>query len=168
VTTLLDLTQPYGKHLDRHKLCGTFSLLSSKTHGLSVLQDRPSEAEWALRKMNSHWSTESVVLYQPLGDWVLDIHDQSQKHFVYWSDSAIWISIDGSYVKCKETNLVKLYNETSMSCSWDELPKEAIPIHTSGMRAPGQWKVVYEGSTINDVPNIASTTCNCYINTLPE
>jgi hypothetical protein len=168
-TTLSDLTQPHGKKLDWHKLHGSPSLFSSRTRGISINQERPSYAEWALwKKANSLWSTEGGVLYQPLGDWVLDIHDQRQQHFAYWSDSTKWISTDGGYVKCKETNTLKVFQETNMFFLWGDLPKEAIPIQSRGMSTPGHWKVVYEGAIINDVPSVVPSTFDCYINTLPE
>ncbi|KAI2499304.1 hypothetical protein MHU86_15148 [Fragilaria crotonensis] len=50
--TLADITVIKGDYLDEPKLSGQVSLVSSRTHGNAIYQERPSAREWALwRKM---------------------------------------------------------------------------------------------------------------------
>ena len=52
-----------------------FSLFSSRTHGITVHQERPSDVEWSLwRKTNRIWSDPTGEFYQPLGDWIVELH----------------------------------------------------------------------------------------------
>ena len=142
VVTVSDLTDVSGKVLDQNKRRGQHSLLSSYTHGVMIHQENPSSSEWKLwQEANLLWSAMDGKLKQPLGDWVLDINAQRQRHFAYWSLGQLWIFIQ---VTCRLCVLVKdphIYCETSVQREWTQLPDKAIPmlaVHHTAMH----WKAI--------------------------
>lgn len=136
MATLTDLTKSNGRCLDPNKLNGTFSLLSSRTRGISIHQERPSDVEWGLwKRANKLWSHPSGKLKQPLGAWLLAIHSQKQQHRAYESSSEIWIRTDDGYVKCNHIGS-GVYKETTHFCKWDALPTNAAPLQVRGKKDP--------------------------------
>ncbi|KAI2507318.1 hypothetical protein MHU86_7154 [Fragilaria crotonensis] len=150
------------------KLQGESSLFSSKTHGNFIHQERPSETEWKLwRKANSLWSSPTGEFRQPLGEWVLDIRKQRQRHHAYWADSAAWILIDGLYTKCAAVG-IRVVRETIVKVAWDNLPDDAIVSQVNGMKDPGFWWVSYDGAFQYDVPSVPPAKFAQYVARLPE
>ncbi|KAI2511571.1 hypothetical protein MHU86_2825 [Fragilaria crotonensis] len=93
-TTVSDLTSMNGRTLDHNKLSGRHSLLSSFTHGTSIYQERPSESTWKLwSKANTLWSRSDGTLIQPLGDWIIPIHQMHQRHPAYWFAGHLWVRL---------------------------------------------------------------------------
>ncbi|KAI2497104.1 hypothetical protein MHU86_17421 [Fragilaria crotonensis] len=166
--TASDIAKPNGRLLDHCKLNGERSLFSSRTHGISIHQERSSEAEWKLwKKANRLWSSASGEFFQPLGAWVTDIRTQRQRHHAYWTDSTAWILINGLYTKCAAV-AVSVVRETIVKVRWEDLPDDAITIQVNGTNDPGFWRVNYGGAFLYGVPIVPSATFVQYIATLPE
>ncbi len=82
--TISDITDVAGRSLDKSKLHGKPSLMSSTTTLLHVHQEWPSDTEWTLwRKANLQWSDSLGNLHQPLGPWLMPIQQQRNQHFAY-------------------------------------------------------------------------------------
>jgi hypothetical protein len=157
VVTISDLTLINGRQLDHNKLLGNHSCLSSFTHGTTIHQERPSERTWTLwKKGNQIWSTPEGTLYQPLGDWVLPIHQLRQRHAAYWWTGRLWVRIQDRYTKCTMVS-DRHFCETATSCSWEALPRLAVPMFAI-LSAPGCWKIVHQSHILElNRPPIAGT-----------
>ena len=92
--TLSDLVTLGGRSLDKAKLVGNPSLMSSTSHGVQINQSSPSDVDWKLwRRANTLWSTPGGHLRQPLGPWLLHIKRQRQRHAAYWANFVLWVRI---------------------------------------------------------------------------
>ncbi|KAI2507027.1 hypothetical protein MHU86_7412 [Fragilaria crotonensis] len=138
--TVSDLSSIDGRVLDKSKLSGHHSLLRSYKHGTSIHQERPSAPTWRLwHKANLLWSTPDGKLLQPLGDWVLPLHQMYHRHPAYWLSARLWVRINTRYVKCHPIS-AREFRESNITCSWESLPTQAVPIcatHSS----PGVWLI---------------------------
>ena len=103
-----------GCALDKAKLAGKPSLMSSTSQGVQINQSRPSEIDWKLwRRANTLWSTLGGHLRQPLGPWLLPIKQQRQRHAAYWANFVLWVRIGDSFVQCSQSPDCKMrYTET--------------------------------------------------------
>ncbi len=127
--TISDLAKTDGVTLDRSKLCGHPSLMSSTTTFLHIHQGRPSEAEWQLwRKVNRLWSTEDGRFHQPLGPWLLSIHKQRASHFAYmFLNRMVVIRTTDNYLVCQPIDSTT-YKETFYQIPFQSIPEKAVPI----------------------------------------
>jgi hypothetical protein len=154
--TLSDLTTLNGRKLDRNKLLGVHSLLSSHTHGTFIHQERPSEASWKLwKRANMLWSKTDGVLFQPLGDWVLPIHQMRQHHSAYWFSNRLWVKIQDRYTKCNLES-GRTFRETNCSSNWASLPPQAVPMFALSSK-PGCWKIHHQSYILELHRPIAGT-----------
>ena len=137
-STISDLTEANGNSFDLSKWKGTPSLMSSRTQGLSIHQERPSEREWTLwRKMcKSLWSDTTGTLRETLGPWILPIPKQRQQHQAYYShdklctsDTVLWIRILGGeeYTRCIPTASMSVFRSTTPTRQWLNLPPTSAP-----------------------------------------
>ena len=166
--TISDLSCLHGRTLDKNKLSGQFSSLSSYTYGTSIHQERPSESTWTLwKKANRLWSTIDGRLIQPLGDWVLPLHRLRQRHPAYWFSGRLWVQIQDRYTKCNPDGSERIFCETSSSREWSSLPLQAIPMVALSFQ-PGRWKIVHQSHILElQGPPIAGTFTQ-YIDSLPQ
>ena len=98
--TVSDLSHIDGTRMDQAKLCGTFSVTSSRTPDNGIHQERPAENEWCLwrRMCKKLLCTGDGTLYDPLGAWTLPRSQQRQQHQAYYEseflcvgDSILWV-----------------------------------------------------------------------------
>ena len=135
--TVSDLTQIGGRHLDPHKLRGEFSLMSSRTWDNSIHQERPAELEWQLwRRANKLWSARDGTLHRRLGNFVVAIHQQHQRHSAYCCDGILYVRHeDDRYAHCPLVSS-QTYRQTIRNSAWDELPPTAVPMLVKGSKSP--------------------------------
>ncbi|KAI2506424.1 hypothetical protein MHU86_8050 [Fragilaria crotonensis] len=144
-TTVSDLTSMNGRTLDHNKLSGRHSLLSSFTHGTSIYQERPSESTWKLwSKANTLWSRSDGTLIQPLGDWIIPIHQMHQRHPAYWFAGHLWVRLqEQTYGKCTPTSSDRCFRETRTYCEWSSLPPLAVPMLALQSK-PEYWTIAHQ------------------------
>ena len=85
--TVSDITTLDGKTIDKPKLKGNWSLLSSRSTTHKVYQAKPNEEAWGKwRKACKLWSTGGK-LHQPLGRWLVSTQNSRTKWPAYYSPS---------------------------------------------------------------------------------
>jgi hypothetical protein len=146
--TAADVTDATGTTLDRSKLHGNPSLMSSVIHGEKIHQERPSAPEWRLwKKANLLWSHHDQTLIQPLGMWLQHCHQLSHQHQCYMSAGDVLWSREGDlYTKCLEypssvPRLFPRYGETLTQRTWADLPDDSIPAEAQ-YKGLGLWRQV--------------------------
>ena len=168
--TVSDLTQIDGRKLDPHKLRGTSSLMSSFTVENSIHQERPADREWQLwRRANKLWSTRDGTLHRRLGNFVVAIHEQHQRHRAYCCDSVLYVlHTDGRYAHCPLIS-PQTYRQTKRTSAWEDLPTIAVPMLVKGSKSPlFIWKEKQE-SIYRDIsmPSPDAATFVQYVASLP-
>ena len=167
VVTLSDLTTIHGRQLDMNKLSGNHDLLSSRTYGTAIYQERPSESSWKLwKKANALWSRPDGSLIQPLGDWVLPLHKMRQRHPAYWFGGRLWVNIQGQYVKCYAESH-RVFRESNRACEWVSLPSQAVPMLAT-QSAPGVWKISHQSYILEAHNAPCAGTFRQFIASLPS
>ena len=105
--TISDSTDTTGTQLDAAKLAGTPSVKCSTTTWLHVNQDRPSEDKWKLwKRANKLWSSQTGMLYAPIGAWLHNGRCQRQQHFAYLRKRQLYVCVCSTqYQVCVPTQL---------------------------------------------------------------
>ena len=144
--TISDLTDVAGRSLDKSKLHGEPSLMSSTTTLLHVHQERPSETEWTLwRKANLQWSDPSGNLHQPLGPWLIPIQQQRNQHFAYKLPTKMIVTrTTDSFLVCQPRGHND-YVQTSVRLPFREIPLNSTPVQVKA-RPEDQWTVITRNS----------------------
>jgi exonuclease III len=159
--TVADIVTIDGKQIDQTKWKGDPSLLSSRTHGNSIYQAKPSERVWQLwrRMCKLLWSDNKGQLKESLGPWLLPIHHQRQQHQAYYehdqlcrSDTILWVRLndEDEYTRCITTMSPHVFRETTQSRTWQDLPSHATPSVVELVR-PELWNLIYHSKM--DAPN---------------
>lgn len=174
--TLADITVIKGDYLDEPKLSGQVSLVSSRTHGNAIYQERPSAREWALwRKMcKALWCDDDGRLREPLGHWLIPTLQQRQQHQAYFehielcgSDAILWVRInDAEYTRCIQTESPWVYRETKILRPWHELPSHAAPSEVEHI-GPQLWNLRHSAPTTFPSRTIPAATFAQFVSSLP-
>ena len=175
-STLSDITNVDGITLDKAKLSGSVSFLSSVSHGDFIHQDKPSDTAWQLwRRANKLWSRADGTLFEHLGSWIVPSHTQRQQHFAYLEhrhlfpcDHVLWIRGDQGYQKCLPAERRNFFLETNThSTTWTDLPPDTTPV-IAWLDQPGTWQVEITTTSLwRPPPPLIASTFTEYISMLP-
>jgi len=100
VSTVADITNANGTHLDRAKLFGTPTLLSSTTKLHHVNQGEPSAEAWRFwRRACNLFSDQHGKLQCPLGPWLYPSDKLRMQHAAYYSqdESTLYVRSPTGY-----------------------------------------------------------------------
>ena len=145
--TLSDVTDADGQVLDLSKRQGKQSFQSSRTTWLHVNQDRPSTPEWTLwKKANLIWSYPDGTLHTPLGEWLVQPHQQRQRHFAYTrgnrrKSKRLYIQVGEAYIICKPTHQHQVYQMSNKQIPYNVLPRDLHPVEVEATKHPDRWLV---------------------------
>ncbi len=140
--TISDLATVNGDKLDLVKLQGHFLLIFSRTRGPFIYQERPSHQEWQLwERANRLWGDSDGNLRNPLGPWIIPLHNMRQDHFAYATEAQLWIQQGDHYIKCyRRCN--DWYTESSSIAVKQDIPQPASPVEVR-FAPPKSWNVIY-------------------------
>jgi exonuclease III len=142
VLTVSDIAMLHGQCLDRSKLHGDPSLLSSHTKLVRFHQERPPESAWKLwRRACGLRAHPSGDLYYPLGSWHVPASSLRMSWHAYTSQTT-------SSFYIREGNRFNTYfldqdgqpDGSSEQCM--DLPEDAIPVEASVDTQ--QWRITYK------------------------
>ncbi len=130
-TTLADVTNIAGDHVEEFALTGNIPAIHRKIRGPWIHQEKPGEAEWKLwQKASRLWCTPGGKLHQVLGRWLLPIHNQRMSHIAYrYKDKAYIRQPLGEYQVCQLVpHNGPAWISTSRHVEWDRLPAMSTPV----------------------------------------
>ena len=175
-TTVADLCLLDGKTLDPAKMKGHLSLTSSRTRGLKIYQERPSETEWTLwrRMCRLLIGASNGALFEPLDAWILPVATQRQHHMAYYEhehlcheDTILWVRLNQGYVRCTPTECFWTFQETPHVRPWTDLPNTAHPAEVKLTR-PNHWQLRYVAATELQPPSQSPSEFDQYVSQLQE
>ncbi|KAI2495798.1 hypothetical protein MHU86_18726 [Fragilaria crotonensis] len=146
--TLSDLTTATGRSLDKTKLNGAISLISSVSKWLTVNQEIPGQAEWALwKKANAIWSNPDGTLKQPLGEWYLSITNSRLIHFAYLHANTLYVrTSDGDYITNIRTQMNQ-FTEQGTVIPRAQIHPKATPVEVQGLDN-NQWILTHRATSL--------------------
>jgi hypothetical protein len=146
--TLSDLTTATGRSLDKAKLNGAISLISSISKWLTVNQEIPGRAEWALwKKANAIWSNPDGTLKQPLGEWYLSITNSRLIHFAYLHANTLYVrTSDGAYITNIRTQMNQ-FTEQGTVIPRAQIHPKATPVEVQGLEN-NQWILTHRATSL--------------------
>ena len=80
---------------------------------------------------------------------------------------SLWIQIGSEYVQCLRTHDQWHYQETTYTCTWDELPDDLFPVEAWPARTAGQWRLTYCGNRLIPRPVQCAGTFIEFVHQLP-
>ena len=164
--TISDLTTTNGDRLDKAKLDGEGSLISSVTKWLTVHQEVPSQAEWVLwKRANTLWSRLDGSLIHPLGAWHLSSRDSRIVHFAYLHASTLYVRrFDGDYIISKRTQFNQ-FTEQDQIIQRAQIPALVVPVEVQGVGS-NVWILKHQTSMKQTIAASVSGTFGEYIQSL--
>ena len=111
-------------------------------------------------KANNPWSRLDGTLIQPLGDWILPIHQMHQRHPAYWFAGHLWVRFQKqTYIKCTSASSDQCFRETRTFCEWISLPPLAVPMLALQSK-PEYWTIAHQTHIleINRTPSAGTFT----------
>ena len=177
-TTVSDITLVEGTQLDLSIWKGNPSLMSSRTHGNTIYQERPYENEWTLwrRMCRKLFCDKDGTLRQPLGPWILPTLAQRQQHQAYYesdllcgADTILWVRLtDSEYMRCTPTASPCVFQETQQTRCWSGLPATVAPSRVESVGVD-LWQLQHTAMfDLPDTRHIPAATFTQYVSRLPQ
>ena len=168
--TVSDLVLVSGTHLDLAKLHGQPDIRSSRVDGPRIYQARPDDVEWRLwRKANTLWSDEHQRLAEPLGPWLLTIHEQRARQYAYAYTDQLWIrSIAGAQYRRfrRSASEPNVFRDTGSIHAWTRVPQQARPVEVIRVPNAQGWSLVTVPKLMSIPRSLEPSTFEEYVQSL--